>query len=82
MSNIISFPSARLQQHSSPDLGTARDLMMEVFTTLEEIRMAVASLSKNENAPRIELTSHVELSLGAAEEPPAEASTKLSSEGA
>ena len=66
MSNLISFPSTRFQQHSTPELRAARDQMLEVFAKLEEIRMAItSSASQGGNAPRIQLLDHKKFGLGA-----------------
>lgn len=82
MPNLISFPSTRFQQNSSPELRAVRDQMLEVFAALEEIRLAVASASQCGNAPRIQLLRHAEFILEVANEGVAEASSKLSGEGA
>ena len=82
MSNLISFPSTRFQQHSSPELRAVRDQIMEVYAQLEEIRMAItASASQGAAAPRIQLLDHTEFGLGAANGRGAEMASELAGEG-
>ncbi len=82
MPNIVSFPSVRFQQTSFPQLQEARDQMVEIFAKLEEIRLAMASLSQGGDFSRDREVSHEELKFDGARDRPAIVAICLSDDGA